>query len=430
MDNSIFELKNPWRAGITPGAPTITRSLLQPLMEELDTAEVTILLGARATGKTTLLLHLIREAVTGGLALPENVYYFDLDTMDCSDVLDSNRSLIDFIGSTPGKVNPPKIVVIDEVQRLDNPGLFLKSVHDLGLPVKLFATGSSSLELRSRIRESLAGRRTTFFLGPLTPRELAGSAPGPDWPLDEYLRWGGYPAVALERDRARKGALLTELLRAYLDRDVEGFLRVERLDAFESLCRILARQTGQLVNLNELAGILKISRDTADRYLTMLRETFIVHAVPPFFRNLRSELTRMPKVYFADLGLRNLLAGGLLRSDPQDAGALAENFVSILLHAMAGGASIHCWRTQAKAEVDFVVEAPHGLLAIEVKSGPLGRLTVPTGLRSFIKAYAPAQALVLNASLDGETTVSDTTVRFVHRERWVESLSSALQPNG
>jgi len=429
MDRTIFELKNPWRTGITPGAPAITRSLLQPLMEELDTPEVTILLGARATGKTTLLLHLVRETVAGGLALPENVYYFDLDTMDCSDVLKSNRSLIDFIGSTPGKANPPKIVVIDEVQRLDNPGLFLKSVHDLGLPVKLFATGSSSLELRSRIRESLAGRRRTFFLGTLTPGELAGSGPGSDWPLDEYLRWGGYPAVALEHDRARKGTLLTDLLRAYLDRDVEGFLKVERLDAFESLCRILARQAGQMVNLNELAGTLKISRDTADRYLTMLRETFIVHAVPPFFRNLRSELTKMPKVYFADLGLRNLLAGELLRSDPPGTGAVAENFVFILLQTMAGAAPIHYWRTQAKAEVDFVVEAPHGLLAIEVKSGPLGRLSVPTGLRSFIKAYSPAQAMVLNASLDGEVEVNDTTVRFVARERWAESLSAALQPS-
>jgi predicted AAA+ superfamily ATPase len=430
MDQAIFNAKNPWREGITPGVPAIERSLLKPMLKTLDDSLVTILLGARATGKTTLLLHLIREAVTRGLALPENVYYFDLDTMNCSDVLESNRSLIDYIGLSPGTNSPRTIVVIDEVQRLDNPGLFLKSVHDLGLPIKLFATGSSSLEIRSQIRESLAGRRITFFLGPLSPRELIGSGgESPEWSIDEYMRWGGYPAVALERDQARKGALLTELLRAYLDRDVEGFLKVERLDAFENMCRLLAHQVGQLVNLNELAGTLKISRDTADRYLTFLRETFIVHVVPPFFHNLRSELTKMPKVYFADLGLRNLLAGEL-RAAPANAGALAENYVFTLLHSMVGIERIRFWRTQGKAEVDFVVETPDGPLPVEVKSGPLGRLTVPTGLRSFIKTYSPRQALVLNANSEGAIHVNDTELRFVPRDKWVDVLVRALPAEG
>lgn len=430
MDQSIFNAKNPWREGITPGVPAIERSLLEPMLKTLDDHLVTILLGARATGKTTLLLHLIREAVTRGLALPQNVFYFDLDTMNCSDVLATNRSLLDFIGARPGKTNPPKVVVIDEVQRLANPGLFLKSVHDLGMPIKLFATGSSSLEIRSQTHESLAGRRITFFMGPLSPQEWMGYG-GEDagWSINEYLRWGGYPAVATEPDPARRGALLTELLRAYLDRDVEGFLKVERLDAFENICRLLAHQVGQLVNLNEMAGTLQISRDTAERYLTYLRETFIVHVVPPFFRNLRSELTKMPQVYFADLGLRNLLAGEL-RAIPANTGALTESYIFTLLHAIVGSKNIRFWRTQGKAEVDFIVETPDGPLPLEVKSGPMGRLTVPSGLRSFIKAYSPGQALVFNADREDTTRVNSTDIHFVPREKWVEALAMILPTSG
>jgi hypothetical protein len=189
----------------------------------------------------------------------ETIYYFDLDTMDCADLLGSNRALLSFIGSSPEGKSRKKLVVIDEAQRLPNPGLFLKSVHDLHLPIKLLVTGSSSLELRSRIRESLAGRRATFFLRTLSPGEwLAFSRLEGAQAMEHYMRWGGYPGIAIQPDPAKKGALLVELLDAYLYRDIEDFLRVERLDAFKSMVRILARQAGQLVNLNEIAGTLGI----------------------------------------------------------------------------------------------------------------------------------------------------------------------------
>jgi predicted AAA+ superfamily ATPase len=328
VDLDIFSAKNPWRQGVVPDAPAIERSSPAPLVAALGDPSVTLLLGARAAGKTTLLLHVIREAVERRLAAPQDVFHFDLDTMACGDVLASNRSLLDFVGPS----RKPRIVVIDEAQRLPNPGLLLKSVHDLHLPIKLLATGSSSLELRSRIRESLAGRRQTFHLWPLSPSEwLAYCRDEAAKGLRHYRTWGGYPAVARESDPARRGAYLAELLRAYLDRDIEDFLRVERLDAFEGLLRVLARQAGQLVNLNEIAATLQLSRDTVQRYLRYLQETFVVRVVPPFFRNLRSELTKMPKVYFADLGLRNLLAGELHPTIAPPAGSVDENLVFVAL---------------------------------------------------------------------------------------------------
>src|SRR4030042_1529536 len=144
MDKQIFFAKNPWRTGIIPQPPGIKRTLLEPLISSLADPCISIVLGARATGKTTLLLHVITETLTRGLALPEDIFYFDLDTMDCKDILQSNRTLMDFIGITPDSGYRKKFVVIDEVQRLFSPGIFLKSVHDLHLSLKVLVTGSSS----------------------------------------------------------------------------------------------------------------------------------------------------------------------------------------------------------------------------------------------------------------------------------------------
>lgn len=425
MDRTIFALKNPWRTGVIPMAPAIHRHLLESLVPSVDDPHISILLGARATGKTTLVYHLIERFISQVRLAPKDIYYFDLDTMRCEDVLESNTSLLEFI-----KVgNDKKFVIIDEIQRLPAPGLFLKSVYDLHLQIKLIVTGSSSLEMRSRIKESLAGRRMTFHLWPVGPWEWERFTGQDVWTEEQsYLRWGGYPQVVMESDPVKKNALIIEIQRAYLDRDIEAFLRVERMDVFEAFSRILSRQVGQLVNLNEISNTLRVSYDTVARYLRHLQETFVVFVVRPFFRNIRSELSKMPKVYFADLGWRNLLAGVTdVAWESMDTGPVYENLVAIALHHLVPGNIVHFWRTEGKAEVDFVVELKGKLVAIEVKAKSMKKANVPPGLRSFIKAYHPESALVLNSNLDTESSVDGTPVRFISFRKWLHVLSEVIK---
>lgn len=330
MDDMTFAAKNPWRQGKSPEPPKLKRSLFEPFERDLRRPEILLLLGARQTGKTTLLIEMARRTVANGLGLPENLYYFDLDTMRCEDVLASNRSLLEFLSMHPGtRKDARRIVLIDEIQRLESPGLFLKSVYDLHLPIKLVVTCSSTLEIRSWVRESLAGRSLRHFLWPLTPEECQGT----DFQvLDTYLRLGGFPAVVIEGDEVRRQSLLANLLAAYLDRDIVEFLRVENVQTFRAFLQLLAGQIGQMVNLNEMANTLAASRDTLSRYLSYLESTFMVRVLRPFVGNRRGELIKMPKVYFSDLGLRNLLAGRLTgRLAPADRGPLLENLVEILL---------------------------------------------------------------------------------------------------
>lgn len=425
MDKTIFDLKNPWRTGTMPTPPAIHRHLLESVLSSVDDQYVSILLGARATGKTTLIYHLVERLISRLKLSPEDIYYFDLDTMRCEDVLENNASLLEFIKVGKGR----KFVIIDEVQRLPSPGLFLKSVYDLHLPVKLIATGSSSLEIRSRIKESLAGRRMTFNLWPVGPWEWEEFMGQDVWDGEQpYLRWGGYPQVVMESDPVKRSAYIVEIQRAYMDRDIETFLRVERMDIFESLTRILSRQVGHVVNLNEISNTLQISYDTASRYLRYLQETFVIFVVRPFFRNVRSELTKMPKVYFADLGWRNLLAGVTgIAWESMDTGPIYENLVTIALHHLVPGDAIHFWRTEGKAEVDFVVEFKGKLVAIEVKGMSMKKANIPPGLRSFIKAYHPVVSLVLNSTLDQESSIEGVPVKFVSSRNWLRILSEVLK---
>ena len=389
-------------------APAIRRSILDELPTWLEDDEVVAIHGPRRVGKSTLLLAVIRELLTHHSVPPSSVFFFDLDTLDCSDVLTSPSTLVDFIGLPSSRV----YVFIDEVQRLTNPGLFLKGVHDLGLPIKLFVSGSSSLGIRSKVRETLSGRKRVVKLGGLNWLEYL-SAGGGERGLADYLVYGGFPAVVLAPTTVEKRRLLLEYYESYVDRDIDSFLRVDRLDVFREFSRILSFQSGGLVNLNEQAGVLQVSRDMLKRYLSHLEETFVVRRLPPFVRNPRKEISRMPRVYFADCGWCNLVGAGFSAwEDRPDRGPVLETAVEHWLRDCYPLAELRFWRSQAKAEVDFVVDDGGRLMAFEVKAQALRRPVVSRSLRSFLKAYRPEAATVVNMSLEAETTVEGVPVRF------------------
>jgi predicted AAA+ superfamily ATPase len=408
MDNRFFAIKNPWRSGQAVKPPAIRRTCLDDLDRWLKDNEVVVIYGPRRVGKSTLLLSIVAELLKSPGISPQDLFFFDLDTLDCSDVLATPAALIDFIGMPQRRT----FVLIDEVQRLENPGLFLKGVRDLGLPLKLIVSGSSSLEIRSKVRETLSGRKRILRLGGLDWAEYQ-AATGPRSSWQEYLTYGSYPAVALEAEIPEKRRLLLEYYESYLDRDADSFLRLNRLDVFRQFIRLLAFQSGSLVNLNELAGTLGAARDTLARYLFHLEETFVVRRLLPFATNPRKEITKMPKVFFADCGLRNLVSAGFPDWEARpDSGALLETAVEHWLRRRHPLAEVRFWRTESQAEVDFVVLDGGRMEAFEVKAQHLRRPALSRSLRSFAAAYAPAQLTVVNLSLEAETTIDRTPVCF------------------
>jgi len=160
--------------------------------------------------------------------------------------------------------------------------------------------------------------------------------------------------------------ILRDLAYSYIKKDIFD-AHIRREEYFYKLLKILGSQIGNLVNSFELSKTLNISKTSVDNYLYIMQKSFHICLIRPFFKNVRKELTKMPKVFFIDLGLRNFFKNDfrpLLERD--DKGQLLENAVFRQLLDKRDISDIKFWRTIDDKEVDFVLEDNN--LAYEVKS--------------------------------------------------------------
>lgn len=321
-----------------------------------------------------------------------------------------------------GEVAPsPVTLFFEEAQHLENAGLFLKGIVDRGVGAPVFVTGSSSFHLGAKVRESLAGRATRERLLPLSLAEVnhdLGSLPGiarshaSEERLERHLVYGGYPDVWLGDSPE---ALLADLVEAIILRDASDLFRIGRPDAFRRLLRLAASQACNLVNLSEWASILGISRDTVASYLEILEASHVVAMVPPYTGGRRSELTKMPKVFFTDNGIRNHLVHSFRRpAERVDSGPAVENWVfGELRKTLPFGVDIHFWRSTSKAEVDFVIDTGSAIVGLEIKAGTIGRPSIPRSARSFIEAYRPKHFLMVSTDRFDPERIGATEVSWI-----------------
>jgi predicted AAA+ superfamily ATPase len=186
--------------------------------------------------------------------------------------------------------------------------------------------------------------------------------------LDEFINYGGYPAVVLENRIEDKIELLREIRDSYIKRDLLESGVVDETKFYRMLM-LLASQSGGMLNVNEISNTLRITNATVENYLYVLQKCFHITLVKPFYNNLRKELTKMPKVYINDLGLRNILINYFSPIEQRaDKGLVLENFCFRVLSEKFEQDQIKYWRTADGNEVDFIIEK-HYLkgFAVEVK---------------------------------------------------------------
>jgi predicted AAA+ superfamily ATPase len=339
-----------------------------------------------------------------------------------------------FLADIEALLGRPVTLFFDEVQHLEDAGLFLKGLVDRRYPRPILVTGSSSYHLGARTRESLAGRASRSRLLPFSLDEVCQDLVDQPPALRARLRrermerhwvYGGYPGVWLS-DLPTEG--LTDLAEALVLRDASDLFRIGRPDAFRRLLALGAGQAGQRVNLSEWASILGVSRDTVGSYLEILESSHIVVALPPFAGGKRAEITSSPKLYWVDCGLRNHLVRDFRPLAARtDAGALLENWVfTELWKALPESATLHFWRSTSGAEVDFVITQGETLVAIEVKAGDLGRATIPRPLRSFVEAYRPVAALIVNRGLEHHDSLGSTSIQWLAADQLVQAVTTIL----
>ena len=344
----------------------IQASLLKRLREG---GKVILLFGARRVGKTTLVQHLLRELPYKSLALTGD----DAVVMEALASRDAVR--------LDNLVSGYELLFLDEAQRVQDVGLALKLIHDRHPDLRILVSGSSALDLASRTREALTGRTWSYHLHPFSYREcLAFRNPfEQDRRLEQDLVYGMYPEVQAFEANADRAGYLRELHAAYLFKDLLEMGGLRHARKLVDLVRMLAYQVGSEVSCNELGTALGISKDTVANYLDLLEKAFIVFRLQGFSRNLRNEVTRNDKVYFFDLGVRNVAISDF-RSLPerQDRGVLWENFlIAERLKRMAPGVEGRFWRLHSGAEVDYIELAGPDLRAFEIKVSPKARAKAP-----------------------------------------------------
>ncbi len=283
----------------------IKRTIFNKLKNHLNKKEITLIVGARQTGKTTLMALLQDFLEKQG----EKTVSLNLDIERDKQFFSSQETLIKKIELEIGKSKG--YVFLDEIQRKENAGLFLKGIYDMNLPYKFIVSGSGSLELKEKIHESLAGRKIIFELGTLSFSEFANFRTNYQYEnnlsdffaldqmqteqlLKEYLNCGGYPKVALDEQLTDKKKTIEEIYRSYLERDISHLLGVQKTEVFTNLVKIIASQIGELVNFTELSSTLGIAAKTIKNYLWYLEKTFILKRINPFFRNIRKEISKAP----------------------------------------------------------------------------------------------------------------------------------------
>lgn len=354
---------------------------------------VTVVTGARQTGKSTL----VRDLAPAG----ERPYF----TLDDLDVLEQANDAPDDL------VARAERLTLDEVQRAPHLLLAVKRAVDRRRRAGQFLlTGSANLLLMRQVSESLAGRATYLTLWPMTRREQLGmgragiwqellNAKDHEWPdlvraqrvaREDWrllARRGGYPVPALDlRSDDSRATWFAGYVQTYLERDLRELSAIASLPDLRRLMRAVCLRLGQLLNQAELGRDVALPQPTVHRWLNLLETSYQLVRLHPYAVNRTKRIIKTPKVYWADTGLALHLAG---LDEP--AGCHLENLVLNDLLAWRDvrrdRTEVLYWRTATGEEVDFVIEAGGTLLPIEVKATAKPRVADGKHLRAFREEY-------------------------------------------
>lgn len=362
------------------------------LARHLRAVPVTVLSGARQTGKSTL------ARSEGG----SRRTVIDLDDLAVAGIAKRDPESL---------VTGPLPVIIDEVQRAPELLHAIKRVVDRKrVHGQFLLTGSANLLTTSKVTESLAGRASYLTLWPMTRREQRGlgraglwgellAASDDAWPdllaADEtgpedwraWARRGGFPTPSLQLRRPEDRRIwLDGYIRTYLERDVRTLSTVSSLPDFRRLMHAAALRTGQLVNQSELGRDVGMPQPTVHRHLNLLETSYMLVRLPAFATNRTSRLIKTPKLFWSDTAVALSLAG-----DPEPGGAHLESMILQDLlawrDAQADRIDVCYWRASTGKEVDFVVEAGDRLLPIEVKATARPGANDALALQAFRQEY-------------------------------------------
>jgi len=363
--------------------------IYQNLNDFLEPNKVLVIFGPRQAGKTTLIKNFLAQtslkyrSETG-------------DNLEIAQLL-SSLNFKEILKFAEGF----ELIVIDEAQRIKNIGQALKILVDNISGIKIIVTGSSSFELAGQIGEPLTGRKINLSLYPISQLELKMDINEYDLKknLDQYLVYGGYPAVLTKEMVGKKIETIKEITNSYLLKDIVELDKVKNSKVLLDLLRLLAFQVGSEVSLSELGRQLGIDYKTVARYLDLFEKSFVIYNLRGYSRNLRKEVTKKSKYYFFDNGVLNAIINNFNSLEMrEDVGRLWENFIFMERLKKRSYQNIfgndYFWRTWDGKEIDLVEERDGKLFGYEFKFSSKKKAKAPT---TWLETYSNASWELINS---------------------------------
>ena len=368
---------------------TIRRIMQKQIESRMQAQKVMLLFGARRVGKTFLLKQIVEDFLGKSLVLNGE----DADSVAMLEPVS--------IANYRHVFQDVKLLAIDEAQHIPDIGKKLKLIVDEVPDIRVIASGSSSFDLKNQAGEPLVGRSTQFMLLPFSQQEISTieSPIETKRNLEIKLLYGSYPEVVALESFKQKKEYLSDIVESYLLKDILAVDGIKNSAKIRDLLRLVAYQMGDEVSYDELGKQLGLSKNTVERYLDLLQKVFVLYRLGGFSKNLRKEISKSSKWYFADNGVRNAVIRNFeplsLRTDT-DRGALWENYIITERlkrnHNERLGLDFYFWRTYDKQEIDLIEIGSGTMNAFEMKAGK----KTPSAPKAFAKAYPEAQFTAVN----------------------------------
>jgi uncharacterized protein len=393
----------------------IKRDISDEIIKYIGSDNIIVLHGARQVGKSHIMFYLENFIKSQ----KKETYFFDLEDSRLVDVLNRGAEETILFLQNEGvelekiKSNGEKIYVfIDEIQYLENPSPLMKLLGDHHKYIQLIVSGSSSFDIKSKFTDSLVGRTVEFEIFSLSFSEFlrfrnfnydakrklgAYHLEKIKEMYNEYVFFGAYPKIVLEKSVAKKEKYLNQIIDTYIKKDIRDLAKIRDIKKFNDMLKVLAAQSGQLLNVSKLAKTCSLAQQTVEKYLFILENTFIIKLVTPYSTSPKVEVVKAPKIFFYDTGIVQML---WLRKFSQNfVGNIFETSIFAELVKKYGKDKIYYWRNRNQNEIDFILLSGEKPLPIEVKMN-FGNFRA-SSLSHFLERYKINEYRIVG--LEGET---------------------------
>jgi len=384
MEISILSLNPWWKTGEIEEEykTSIDRVLLGEILKYLENRQILSITGLRRVGKTTLIHRIINSLLNKKIKKEEILYYnFDMGAIEIEELLNKYEQ------TTGIKIKEEKIIFVflDEIQKLAGWHNKLKLIYDLNRNIKFFISGSASLFIEKRTKESLAGRVFSFQLSPLTFKEFLKFKNFKEkqyklWREElneiflQYLKTGGFPEIVNEKSEEKIKAYIKE---SVIDRivyiDIPQVFKIEEPELLVRLISIISSNPGMILDFNNLADDLDRDRKTISAYLFYLEKAFLIKKLYNFSQNTLTSERKGKRFYPSSTALSYFFNAEISK--------IIENSVAISLNTK------FFYRKQ-NYEVDFIdLKEDKKINAIEVKYKDEIKKEELSGLKYFLNHF-------------------------------------------